>query len=204
MPAFARLTDSKFSTAVGNFIHVAAANLLALGLTQAEIDNLAIAKEKLDESIAASVAAKQTAIAANTARRECRKSTFVELTLCMRRIVALGAAPDSLVRQLGMAVRARSYSRRNVYPVMRLVATVDGGSINRLRWDRGENQKDVLFLIEARYDGEAEFRYAGTTTRCRFNHGEQVPGRRVTYRVRAGRSDIRGECSNLAVVYDAA
>ncbi len=82
-----------------------------------------------------------------------------------------------------------------------LVANPGSPGVNVLSWKRNGNAPRTIFNIEVRYGATGPWQLIGVTTRTKFQHEGQTPGRFAIYRVTASIRDLQSGYSNEAAIY---
>ena len=203
MPDFMPKNDTEYAAWLANFNTVATANLAALGLVTGDLTPSTAGTTAFNTAITTFVSAKASAKSATQGKKSSRKTIETVSRTLAKRIQANPAVSNSLKEQLGLTVRtAPSRAIAPANPFALVVTGFDNG-VNALLWNRNGNAAGVQYVIEARIGNEAEFSMVGTTTKSKFEHGEQKPGVQAIYRVYAQRASIQSNVSNEAVVYAA-
>jgi hypothetical protein len=196
--------DNDFSNGLGNFLTVAAANLVALGLTAADITAGNDAKTDIDAKIADATAAKEAAKSSTGAKAVSRKSGDAVLRALIKKVEATPDVPVALILDLGMSVRdSKPTPVHPSTPTALYVIGSDTG-VNNLKWNRNGNKSGTMYIIEARVGESAVWQFVNATTRPDYEDAGRTPGQKVAYRVKAKRPAGESQYSNVATVYDSA
>lgn len=110
------------------------------------------------------------------------------------------AVPPELIAELGLTVRGGGGSSPLFAPA-NLVADGCSNGINMLKWSANGNISGTQYIVEAAYDGTTDWDFVDVTTKSKFDHEGQTPGRPVVYRVYAKRAGQKSGFSNEATVY---
>lgn len=192
--------DAELSQWLGNFITVANANLPALGLIAADVSVLQTLKNELDAKITADTTAREAASAASEAKQAAVKSAMTGATPRAKMILANPAVPAALKEQLGLKLPK---PRANTPPTTPVAVTVlaSPNGVNAVSWSAGTNIRTTQYLVQQKRSQNGAWTIVGATTKQRFEHKVQVPGRHVLYRVIAQRGDVESAPSVEAVAY---
>ncbi len=86
-----------------------------------------------------------------------------------------------------------------------LTVAPSGDGTNLIKWNRNGNSPSTNFIIECSQEDQSDFRFVGSTTKTKFKHEDQIPGRTQWYRVfatRAGASSGRSQHVSVYVLDD--
>jgi hypothetical protein len=86
-------------------------------------------------------------------------------------------------------------------PIKNLTVQGKDDGVNILKWNRNGNAPGTIFLIEFRASASEPWQYAEPTTKTKFSHQKQIPGRKLFYRVSAFRGGVTSNTSAPVVVY---
>lgn len=203
MPDYIPKKDTEYQDWLGNFITVANANLVALGLVAADITPLQTVKTGFDNSLT-DLEAKKAAMKAATQKKDTlRKSSTTKARALVKKIQANQAVTNELKASLQITVTGSHPAPPEIpYPPNNLVAYVSGSGEYKLDWKRNGNSSGILFVIEARMGNSSAWLPIFTTTKTSYTHSGNPPGTKITYRVKAQRGETQSPPSNTAVVND--
>lgn len=193
--------DTEFRAWLTNFAATADAHQTELALTSDQVADLMAAAEDYSEKWTECVAAKALAKGRVASKNQSRASAE-ELVRTIGGFVLKN--PDvsiTLKIQMGMSMAEAQISPLN--PVADLACTPQGNGVNQLRWDRNGNSERTVFIIQMRKPGESEWDFVATTSRVRYSHTGQIPGKQITYRVISQRGEKLSGPSGQAVAYSA-
>ena len=193
--------DTLFSQWLQNFIAVANNNLPALSMTAADITALQAIRTDLDAKVTADTSAKEAAAAASAARKTSRKTANMQASFRSKAIVANPGISNSLKEQLGLNVPSPKTVTPPVAPASVSVQPFANG-INALSWGRAGNRPNTQYVIEAKRSQNGAWQIVDVTTKTKYDHIAQTPGRQVLYRVKAKRGDLVSGYSTGAVAYE--
>jgi hypothetical protein len=193
--------DSEMQSWTANFLTVANANLVPLGLIAGDITPITTDKGSFDTSITNSNTKQAEAKAATQQKKTARNNLNGKVRLLVRKIQANPAVTPQLKAQLGINVGDSIPTPSNPFPPTELVAVPDAIGTNKLTWNRNNNSYGTQFIVEFQHSPAIPWIFAGITTKSSFEHIGQVPGQTVFYRVKAQKNQQISETSNVAVVY---
>jgi hypothetical protein len=189
---------------ITNFATVATANAAALGLTPGDIADIASVKNTYVGAYEDQLAAISAAKGAVT---ECDQAWDAALTVVSKFNKIFQAKPGlspELLAELGLTVPSADPSTVPVYVPSNPSAMGSSNGVNTLRWWRNGNSSGTTYVVEVDYDGLNDWAILDSTTRCKYEHGGQTPGRFIRYRVYAQRGTRKSFPSGTAAVYDPA
>lgn len=112
------------------------------------------------------------------------------------------AKPDLSPVDLGLLGVVKTQPGHPLQMVTRLVIVPSADGTNLIKWDRNGNSQTTNFIIECSPVGQNDFRFVGSTTKTRFKHLNQIPGRALWYRVFASRAGKTSpSCPPVSVYY---
>ena len=198
-------SDTIYQDWLGNFITVANANLSALGLLATELTGLTTDKTAYDTAITDLETKKASMKSATQTKDSVRTASIAKARALVKRIQAKADVSNALKAQLQITVPGTAPVTPPVpIPPMNLVANVIGSGNYELTWKRNGNKFPINFIVEAVLPGSNTWIQIYSTTKTTFNHSGNVPGAKITYRVRAQHGDIFSAPSNIAIVNDSA
>ncbi|MCX6153734.1 MAG: fibronectin type III domain-containing protein [Candidatus Kapabacteria bacterium] len=195
--------DPNFQDWLGNFITVANANLVALGLLSTEMTQLSTDKSDFDTAITDNETKRAAAKAATERKKVVRGTAETYARALVKRIQAKVGVPTELKAQLQITVPGSTPPTPPIpFPPMDLVANVVGSGTYELTWKRNGNSTNTLFAIEAIIGGSHDWVGVITTSKTSYIHQGNIPGVKIIYQVRAQKGTTFGPPSNIAVVND--
>ena len=193
--------DTDFSQWFGGFIAGANGNLPVLSMTAADITALQALKTDLDTKLATETTARNGAIAATAAKNVSRKAANTQASFRAKIILANPNIPVSVKEQLGLTVRSAPTATSPVVPTGLSAYPIASGKNNRLEWDGNNNRQGTQYVIEAKRSVNGAWSFVDFTSKTKYDHLNQTPGRAIAYRVRAKRAGLQSPVSNEAVAY---
>jgi len=183
-----------------NFIAVANANLPVLGLTAPDLT--AVTTKKTDYSTKLNSAiAKQAESKAATEAKNMSKSGLVDnVRVMVRQIQARPGVPANLKEQLGLNVADPIPTPSNPQQPTEFSATIGAGGLCSMRWSRNGNAQGTVFLIESSQNFSTGWQINGTTTKISYEMQLPYPIGQNYFRIRAQKSEVTSEPSNIAIV----
>lgn len=193
--------DGDFRTWLNNFYTVCANNASTLGLTAAELTTIDAAASNFSAALDANLAAQSAARGARADKVDARADTTRTVRGFVREFQANPAVTDVLKGQLGITIPDTTRTKTPPNVPLDLTAAGWSNGVNTLKWNRNGNPQGTQFVIEARYGSSANWEFVDVTTKAKYDHEGQAPGRMVGYRVWAKRHEAKSGYSNEAVVY---
>ena len=195
--------DEEFQRWVSNFATVANANLIALGLTSAEVTQLTEYAAQVRAAADVQEQRQEAAKSATTALRLVRAEAYSVAVFRAGAIEVNPGISEDLKTALGIPPRK---PRTVTPPVTPTELSVDVlNTTHVLRWDPTGNIRGTRYLIEACGDEPgAAWRTLKVTGRTSFKNFDQPLGVRVNYRVRATRAEMDSAWSPVVVANAAA
>lgn len=185
-----------------NFLSVVKTSGEALPLTPDDLEVLRKRLADFQNTLAAQDAAKTGLRGMTTDKDDARARFGAEVRKLVRAIQGDAAVPVGLITNLGLKPHTGAHSHSAPVAPTKLIAQAASNGVHRLKWNRMGNKPNTTFLIEAQTGADPEWRIAGATTAANFTHSDQIPGVKITYRVRARRAGIMTAPSETAVVYE--
>lgn len=197
--------DDEFKDWLGNFIIVANANLATLGLIAGDITQLSTDRGTLDTAINDAEVKKAASKSATQLKDTIRKSAEGKVRGIVKRIQANTAVSNALKAQLQITITssASSSSPTPISPTA-LIPKVIGSGEYELSWSRNGNKNGTFFVIEAIIGSAGSWTQIFATTKTKYIHGNNTPGEKIVYRVKAQRGEFQSSASNIAIVNDGA
>lgn len=185
-----------------NFIAVATANRVALGLSNEQITALDTLQTEFSDQLNDQQAKKEAATASTTLVNGTRKFINSELGSLNAIFKANKNVAADLIESLGLNANGDSAVSSVPLPPVDLVVTGLSNGTNTLKFGNGGNNSRTTYIIEAKIGDAANYGFVAVSTKTRYEHKNQTPGVRVFYRVKAVRGDLESAYSNEAVIYN--
>ncbi|MCX6153145.1 MAG: fibronectin type III domain-containing protein [Candidatus Kapabacteria bacterium] len=196
-------SDPNFQDWLGNFITVANANLVALGLLSTEMTQLSTDKSDFDTAITDNETKQAAAKAATEHKKVVRGTAETYARALVKRIQAKVGVTTELKAQLQITVPGSAPAPPPIpFPPIGLYATIVGSGSYQLTWQKNGNANGTLFVVEAIIGTSTAWVPVFTTSKLSYTHSGNTPGMKITYRVKGQRGEIQGPPSNYAVVND--
>ncbi len=202
MPDYLPSNEFELLAWLQNFNTVAAANLAALGFVAGDLTPSTAGTTSYSTALSDSVAKKDAAKSSVSAKNS-QKSVVVDVVRNLaRRVQAHSGVPDSLKLSLGLPVYNTPATPVTPQAPASLVVSGTEDGINTLKWKSNGNKPGTMYMIEARGSDTAPWVFINATTKTSFEHTDQIPGVKMSYRVRSKRAAGESQYSNVATVYD--
>lgn len=187
---------------LANFISVADENQAELGLTAADITELATMRGdllgKFNDSVTKHEAAKASTVALSQS-----KQTIAQRISSLNKIFKGNTAVGKvLLESLGLKSNDTNLTPITAQAPSDLVVEGRSNGINYLKFNRNGNKPSVTFILEAKTGAETEYKFVTVLKKTRFQHKNQTPGVRVFYRVKTVHGEQESAYSNEAVIYN--
>jgi hypothetical protein len=194
--------DAEFQNFSNNFAKQAGLYQAELFLTVEQTAKLATSSTEFEGKYDAHLVAQNAAEAATGSKNESRKAFERNIRTIAGIIQANPDIPNSLREILELPVHDTTHSVVNPQTPEALQAYGTDEGVNHLDWKPGENKSGTMYVIEAKIGDELSFSMIDVVTKTKYDHKEQTPGVRISYRVRAKRGEKLSEHSNTATVYE--
>ncbi len=193
--------DAEFNLWVANFVTVANANLVALGLDAGDMTPIVNNQTTFDSKLT-EVETKKASLAGSVSDKDAAKKSLISaIRLIVNQIQANPAVTTGLKSQLGISTReGGQYPASPVPPDQLIAELLPDGSIE-LDWNRNNNAPGTQFVIEAQIGTNQNFVMIDIVTRTSYIHRGITPGEKITYAVRARKNNETSAPSNKATVY---
>ena len=193
--------DTDLQAWTQNFLAVANANLAPLGLVAGDVTPVSTDKTSFDTAITNNNTKQAEAKAATQQKNTVKTNMSTKIRVLVRKIQANPAVLPQLKAQLGINNGDTVPTPLLPQQPIELVANPSASGVNKLQWNRNGNPFGTTFIIESQENVALPWIFAGTTTKSKFEHTGQIPGKMLFYRVKAQRNEHLSEPSNVAVVY---
>ena len=195
------LSDGPLVTFGTNFVDVLNGAAAEYGLTQADLDAIQAALDGIATAVTDQFAAEAAFRGAIQLKKE-RRDAF--LSLLSRYSKKFYADPDVDNGELAaVGLQPRDSTRSRVVPKtpVDFIASPRADGTVALKWRRNGNPYGVTFLVEARGDGDSEWKIVKITARMSTVLRGYAPGVRAEFRVLATKGDLTSGPSGVSVIY---
>lgn len=200
--------ERELVTWVNNFLAVAGDNAAALGLSAADLADLAPKRDAFSDDINEAAAARARFESAVTVKETSRQEMQGDVRALVRRIQAHPGVSDALKRQLGVSVPSPVRNHTPPVPPADVQVMPAPNGVNSLKWSKAGNKSTTQYIVLAKSltrgagaDADAGWEMVGQTTRSRFQHGGNTPGVPMAYKVLAARANQASLPSLPVTVY---
>jgi hypothetical protein len=195
-----KLSHGNFKNLLDNISDKAGGTPEDYGLNASLITEVNTSRTAIAAGIADQLEKKAAAKAATTALTQLRKDGD-DLGSRIKAEMRRAGMPPEKFEELGFDADDSTPSPIGVQTPTDLTAQGASNGTNSMKFNRNDNKKGTIFIIEAKIGAATDYVMVGTTTKTSFNHTGQKPGVKAMYRVRAQRGEQFSEYSNEAVVY---
>jgi hypothetical protein len=183
-----------------NFIAVANANLVTLGLAAGDITAVTTKKTTYATNLNTAIA-KQAESKAATENKNIAKDALKEnIRTLARQIQAKPGVPDNLKEQLGLKVPNLVPTPSGPFPPTDTTIEILAVHQYRIKWNRNGNPQTAVFLIESALLPEGPWQIIGTSTKVSFDTVFHNPAGPTFFRVKAQKGDLVSETGNVVMV----
>jgi hypothetical protein len=190
--------EAQFKLWYDNFVSKCDEYGTDLGLTTAQITAITNLKDQYSAKLAQVVTTKEVYEGAVSGKNLARKNSTTNIRAFAKQFKAIQGISPEILKELGIVSSTSTGPVRTVTS-LDVVGCDDG--VNKLTWDRNQNAFGTTFVIEYRIGSTGNWVFAGTTTKVTFNHGDQIPGQTVYYRVTSSRAGVSSAPSPAVGVY---
>jgi len=179
--------DAQLQQWLQNYTALCQSYASGLGLSPAEVAALVTKVSGFSDALGFSDAAKKAANGAVTAKNTAKAEVSALVRAYTREFKANPTVSAALLDELGVV-----NSTVTVPPSTVTGLTVNGcdDGVNSLKWNRGTNSSNTIFIIEYRTPDVATWNIIAAISKTSYNHMDQVPGETAMYRVIATRSGL--------------
>ncbi|MCC6403424.1 MAG: fibronectin type III domain-containing protein [Fimbriimonadaceae bacterium] len=202
MPSFYQVKKSAFGAWITNFHTVASANATPLGLSPADLTLITNTKTEFVNSFNAQESARAASIGATAMCDQEWGDAVAIVSGFNARFQAIAGISPELLGELGLNVPGGGGGSIPVFAPSDLSGLGCSNGVNQLKWSRNGNESGTVYVIEAAYDGTNDWEIVDNSTRPKFDHTGQTPGRFVRYRVFAQRGTTKSNPSGTVSIYD--
>jgi hypothetical protein len=193
--------DAEFALWLANFSNKTNINKAILGISGDQLTALASGLQDFNTDLALKQQKQEESVAQTSKVRDSRKS----LNKLVGQLNALfktnDAVASSLIEELGLNSSENSLNALAVNTPSDLVVNGTSDGINHLKWNRGNNRQGTLFIVEVKTGEATNYVMVDAVTNSAYEHKNQTPGVKATYRIKGKRGEIESGYSNNAVVY---
>lgn len=200
MPNYFPSKDAELVAWLANFLTVANANLVALGLIADDISPITALQPTYTTKLL-NVEAKKAALAAAVDGKDATKYDIIEnIRVVVNKIQANPAVTTTLKAELGISTRERGQYPVTPIPPINLVAIWQRNGSVELDWERNGNAPGTQFIIEFSIGNTTAWTLLDIVTRTRYNHSGFPVGVPIQYIVKARRGGEISAASNIAYI----
>ena len=194
------LKEAELVIWLANFVNVANANLVALGLVAADVDPIKTLQPTLTANLN-DVEAKLAAYTAAVETKDATKDSIIsKVRILVNKIQANPAVTVALKAQLGISTHeGGSYPQHPVPPTDLVAVLQSDGSVN-LSWNRNGNAPKTQFVIEYSVGATTNWILLDVITKTNYNHKGFPAGVPIKYNVKARKGGETSGSSNTAIV----
>lgn len=184
---------------LANFVNIANANLVALGLVAADVDPVKSLQPTLTANLN-DVEAKLAAYTAAVDTKDATKDSIIsKVRILVNKIQANPAVTVALKAQLGISTHeGGTYPQHPVPPTDLVADLASDGSIN-LTWNRNGNGPNTQFVIEYSTGAATNWILLDVITKTNYNHKGFSAGVPIKYSVKARKGGETSGTSNIAI-----
>jgi hypothetical protein len=192
--------DADFIAWLANFLTVANANLIPLGLIAADLTPVSTLQPTYSAQLN-DVEAKKAALAGAVETKDATKDSVIQkLRLLVNKIQVNPAVTPALKSQLGISTReGGQYPQHPVAPDQLVAQLLPGGAIE-LDWNRNGNAPGTQFVIEYCLIPIGKWTLLNVVTKTNYVHDGHPLGSPIQYRVKARKANETSGQSNIALV----
>ena len=185
---------------LGNFLTVANANLVALGLVAADVDPIKALQPTYSTNLN-DVEVKKAALAAAVETKDATKDSIIQkVRLLVNKIQANPAVTVALKAQLGIATNEGSTYPQHPIPPCDLSAELTADGSAKLTWNRNGNAPTTQFVVECMVGTATEWSLIDVVTKTNFIHKGFPAGVPIKYSVKARKGGETSVHSNVAII----
>lgn len=188
------MSDGDLNSALNNWNTVCAANTVVLGLTPANMVEIAAASTAFTTTFNGATTAKAAAKNSVEAKELQKKASRAVVSKWAKIFRANPNVPDNLLDSLMLPHHKTSGSKTPPSQPLLLVGSADGNGLVSLKWNRNGNTSGTTFLIEVQTDPQGDWTISGSTTQTKSTY-QAVPGNYIAFRVTATRRNLLSPAS---------
>lgn len=192
--------DADFIAWLANFLVVANANLVPLGIIAGDLTPISTLQPTYSTNLN-DVEAKKAALASAVDTKDATKDAIIQkLRIVVNKIQANPAVTPALKSQLGISTHEGGHYPQHPIPPSELLAELlPDGSIE-LDWSRNGNAPGTQFVIEYCLAPSTTWTLLDVVTKTSFIHSGHPLGKAIQYWVKARKGSETSGASNIAVV----
>jgi hypothetical protein len=192
--------DADFIAWLANFLVVANANLVPLGIIAGDLTPISTLQPTYSTNLN-DVEAKKAALASAVDTKDATKDAIIQkLRIVVNKIQANPAVAPALKSQLGISTHEGGHYPQHPIPPSELLAELlPDGSIE-LDWSRNGNSPGTQFVIEYSIPPNTQWILLNVITKTSYVHSGHPVGLPIQYLVKARKGDETSGPSNIAVV----
>ncbi|MBS4013349.1 MAG: hypothetical protein KGZ97_06270 [Bacteroidetes bacterium] len=192
--------DADFVPWLANFLTVANANLVPLGLVAGDLTPITALQPTYSTNLN-DVEAKKAALASAVDTKDTTKDSIIDkVRVVVNKIQANPSVAPALKLQLGISPRDGSHYPVSPIPPNELIAELlPDGSIE-LDWSRNGNAPGTQFVIEYSIPPNLQWILLNVVTKTSYVHSGHPVGIPIQYLVKARKGSETSSPSNIAVV----
>jgi hypothetical protein len=193
--------ETELAVWLSNFVTVANANLVALGLVAADLTPVSTLQPTFTANIN-DVEAKKAALASAIDTKDATKELVIQkVRVVVNRIQANPAVTVALKSQLGISTKdGGSVPQHPLAPNQLVAELLPDGSIE-LDWNRNGNGPGTQFVIEYRALPSANWQLLNVITKTSYIHSGLAIGAGIEYRIKARKGNETSVPCNTAVIH---
>lgn len=193
--------DIDFSAQAVVTVGALVATPTAYGLVSGDVEDLEALRAAFAAGMATVYDAKAALTNAAAAKDTARGALEAALRPLVQRAQLATVTTDDARRAAGIPVRDTVRTSAAPIAPAGLVATLNGGVAADLVWNSNGNSPGIMYVIEKKATGDADFSLVDVVPTTRYAIGGLVAGVRCEFRIKARRGPVTSESSNVAVVY---
>lgn len=183
-----------------NFIAVANANIVILGLVAADITAVTTKKSDYSTKLNNSIAKQAEAKAAVEAKNSSKDQLVTNIRVLAKQIQARPGVPNNIKEQLGLTVPDPTPTPTLPVPPTELSAKISTTGLANIKWNRNGNVSGTVFLVEFSNNYSTGWRIIGSTTKTTYETPLLEPSGSNFIRVRAQKGEFTSEPSNVIIL----
>lgn len=183
------VNDLALKSAFNTFSSVCAADAAELGLSPAEVAEIATAAAQYESDILEVIAAKAKLSSVVRNKDDQKAASRDLISRYAKRFRANPEISDVILTKLQLAPHETPGTHTKPTTPLALNATSDGQGNIKLIWDRNGNRQTTVFQIEVRYSPSDPWQMLGVTTQAKYRL-RSTPGSFISFRVFAHRNSL--------------
>lgn len=192
--------DADFIAWLANFLTIANANLVPLGLIAGDLTPIT-ALQPTYSTYLNDVEAKKAALASSVDTKDATKDSIIQkVRVVVNKIQANPAVTPALKSQLGISTHEGGHYPVSPVPPSELVAELLPDGNIELDWSRNGNAPGTQFVIEYSLFPTGNWTLLNVVTKTSFVHSGHPLGIPIQYWVKARKGSETSHPSNIAVI----